>query len=299
MTNNDLILSTDRIKDKIYTMRGRQVMLDKDLAKLYEVKAIRLREQVKRNPKRFPSDFMFQLTDKEAVYLVSQNAIPSKKQLGGHLPYAFTEQGVANLSSVLNNDKAIDVNIQIMRAFVAMRRFISSNVQMFQRLNTVEIKQNKLEKKQIEHDQKFEEVFDAIQSRGIKPEKGIFFDGQIFDAYKFVSDIIRTANNSIVLIDNYVDDSVLTLFTKRHNGVNVKIYTKNLSKQLLLDLTKYNSQYPHIEIKEFEKAHDRFLIIDKKEVYHFGASLKDLGKKWFAFSRFDIDAFNLLDRIEI
>lgn len=193
MENNLLVLNRDNIKSRIYTLRDVQVMLDKDLAELYNVKAIRLREQVKRNIKRFPPDFMFQLTDQEVELLVSQNAIPSKKHLGGFLPYAFTEQGVANLSGVLTNDKAIEVNIQIMRAFVAMRRFLASNAQVFQRLDLVE-------KKQIEHDQKFEEVFDAIQSKDIKPEKGIFFDGQIFDAYKFVSDLIRTADKSIVLM---------------------------------------------------------------------------------------------------
>ena len=286
MENNQLVL----IKSRIYTLRNIQVMLDKDLAELYEVKAIRLREQVKRNSKRFPSDFMFQLTVSEVELLVSQNAIPSKKYLGGHLPYAFTEQGVANLSSVLTNDKAIEVSIQIMRAFVAMRRFISSNAQIFQRLDAVEIKQ-------IEHDQKFEEIFDAIQSKGIKPEKGIFFEGQIFDSYKFVSDLIRTAEKSIILIDNYIDDSVLTLFSKRNKAVQVTIFTKEISKQLLLDLAKYNSQYPLIEVKEFKQSHDRFMIIDNQDVYHFGASLKDLGKKWFAFSKFDKEAFNLLERL--
>ena len=290
MTNNPLVLSIDKIKSRIYTIRGIQVMLDKDLAELYEVKAIRLREQVKRNNKRFPSDFMFQLTDLEVELLVSQNAIPSKKHLGGYLPYVFTEQGVANLSSVLTNDKAIEVNIQIMRTFVSMRKFISSNAQMFHRLDVVE-------KKQIEHDKKFDQIFDAIQSKDIKPEKGIFFDGQIFDSYKFLSDIIRTADKSIVLIDNYIDDSVLTLFSKRNKNVQVTIFTKEISKQLSLDLVKYNSQYPFIELKEFQQSHDRFLIIDNKEVYHIGASLKDLGKKWFAFSKFNREAFNLFDKL--
>jgi len=284
------VLPENKIRNKIHTMRGLQVILDKDLAELYEVKAIRLREQVKRNSKRFPSDFMFQLTVSEVEWLVSQNAIPSKKHLGGYLPYAFTEQGVANLSSVLNNDKAIEVNIHIMRAFVRMRKFISSNAQIFQRLYVVE-------RKQIEQDMKFDEIFDAIQSKGIKPEKGIFFDGQIFDAYKFISDLVRTASKSIVLVDNYIDDSVLTLFSKRNKNVRATIFTKEISKQLSLDLAKYNSQYSPIEIKEFKNAHDRFLIIDNKEVYHFGASLKDLGRKWFAFSKFDKEALNLLGRL--
>ncbi len=289
---NDLILPENSIQNKIYLIRGVQVMLDKDLAELYEVKAIRLREQVKRNSERFPQDFMFQLTDSEVELMVSQNAIASKKHLGGYLPYAFTEQGVANLSSVLTNEKAIEVNIHIMRTFVAMRKFLASNAQIFQRLDSVEIKQ-------LEHDQKFKEVFDAIQSKDIKPDKGIFFDGQIFDAYKFVSDLIRTANHSIILIDNYIDDSVLTLFSKRNKDVQVTIFTKEITKQLSLDLIKYNSQYHPIEVKEFTPSHDRFLIIDNKEVYHFGASLKDLGKKWFAFSKFDKEAFKLRDKLGI
>ena len=234
---------------------------------------------------------MFRLTDSEVELLVSQKAIPSKKHLGGHLPYAFTEQGVANLSSVLTNDKAIEVNIHIMRAFIAMRKFILTNAQIFYRLDAVE-------KKQIEHEKKFEEVFDAIQSKGIKPANGIFFDGQIFEAYKFVSDIIRSANKVIILIDNYIDDSVLTLLNKRNKNVQVTIFTKDISKQLYLDVVKYNLQYPIIEIREFKQSHDRFLIIDNKEVYHFGASLKDLGKKWFAFSKFDREVFKILEKLK-
>jgi len=265
-------------------------MLDKDLAELYTVETRVLNQAVKRNSERFPGNFMFQLTDLEAELLVSQNVIPSKKHLGGHLPYAFTEQGVAMLSGVLKSDTAIRISIQIMSAFVAMRKFIASNVQIFHRLEIVE-------EKQIEYDKKFELVFDAIQSKDIKPEKGIFFDGQIFDAYKFVSDIIRTADKSLVLIDNYVDDSVLTLFSKRNKNVRVTIFTKEISKQLSLDLDKYNTQYPLIKVTEFKQSHDRFLIMDNKEVYHFGASLKDLGKKWFAFSKFDKEAFNLLDKL--
>jgi hypothetical protein len=207
-----------------------------------------------------------------------------------NIPYAFTEQGVAMLSGVLKSDTAVRISIQIMSAFVAMRRFISSNAQIFQRLDVVE-------RKQVEHDKKFDEIFDAIQSKGIKPEKGIFFDGQIFDAYKFISDIIRTANKSIVLIDNYIDDSVLTLFSKRNKNVQVTIFTKEISKQLSLDVTKYNLEYTPIELKEFKQSHDRFLIIDNKELYHFGASLKDLGKSWFAFSKFDKEAFNMLNKL--
>lgn len=289
---NELTISNNLIKDKIHTLRGLQIILDRDLAKLYNIETRALKQAVTRNEKRFPPDFRFILTEKEIDAMVSQNVIPSKKQLGGALPYAFTEQGVANLSSVLNSDKAIEVNIQIMRAFVEMRRFIYANAQVFQRLDYIE-------QKQIGYDKKFEQIFEAIESKDIKPEKGIFFDGQIFDSYKFVSDIIRRANNSIILIDNYIDDSVLTLFSKRNKDISVIIFTKEISKQILLDLAKYNSQYPHIEIREFKQSHDRFLIIDNREVYHFGASLKDLGKKWFAFSKFDKDAFKLLDKLEL
>jgi len=284
------ILEQEDIKDKIHTIRGVQVMLDRDLAGLYGIETRALKQAVNRNKKRFPSDFMFVLSDDEVNLMVSQNVIPSKKHLGGALPYAFTEQGVANLSSVLNSDKAIEVNIQIMRAFVAMRRFISKNAEIFTRLDRVEVKQ-------IEYDKKFERVFRAIENKGIKPMKGIFFEGQIFDAYKFISDLIRSAKKSIILIDNYVDDSVLTLFSKREKNVSVEIYTRNITKQLKLDLNKYNSQYGKIEIKELKHSHDRFMIIDNKNVYHIGASLKDLGKKWFAFSRFDKEAFRLLERL--
>ncbi|MDO8656264.1 MAG: ORF6N domain-containing protein [Nanoarchaeota archaeon] len=289
MANNQLVLSTDKIKSKIYTLRNVQVMLDVDLAELYKVETKRLNEQVKRNSERFPPGFMFQLTDFECEVLRSQFATSS---WGGrrNLPYAFTEQGVAMLSGILKSNTAVKISIQIISAFVAMRRFLASNAQLFQRLDVVEIKQ-------VEHDKKFEELFDAIQSKEIKPEKGIFFDGQIFDAYTFASDLIRSAQHSIILIDNYIDDSVLTLLSKKNEKVQCTIFTKEISKQLSLDLKKYNSQYPPIEVKEFTQSHDRFLIIDNKEVYHFGASLKDLGKKWFAFSKFDKEAFTLLDKL--
>jgi len=294
MSGSELI-QNEEIQNRIYTIRDVQVMLDKDLAIFYGVKPIRLREQVKRNIKRFPSDFMFQLTEEEGDLMVSQNAIPSKQHLGGSLPFVFTEQGVATISAVLTSERAIEVNIRIMRAFVAMRRFIASNAKVFQRLDAVEMRQ--IEHK-AETDQKFEQIFNAIEKRSIKPKQGIFFDGQIFDAYKFVSDLIRRAKKSIIIIDNYIDDSVLLLLTKRKKSVTVKIFTKTISKQLALDVKKFNEQYPAIEIKEFKYAHDRFIIIDDKEVFHFGASLKDLGKKWFAFSKMDIGAFEMLTRLK-
>jgi hypothetical protein len=293
MSGNELIRN-EEIQSRIHTVRAVQVMLDKDLAVFYGVKPIRLREQVKRNIKRFPVDFMFQLTEEEAELMVSQNAIPSRQSLGGSMPYVFTEQGVAAVSAVLTSERAIAVNIQIMRAFVAMRRFIASNAEVFQRLDAVERKQ--IEDK-TETDHKFEQIFNAIEERSVKPKQGIFFDGQIFDAHQFVSDLIRTARKSIIVIDNYIDDTVLTLLSKADKKVQITILTRTISKQLTLDVEKYNEQYPAITIKEFHNSHDRFFIIDDKTVYHFGASLKDLGKKWFAFSRFDKDAFKLLERL--
>jgi hypothetical protein len=291
MDKNQLVLSTDKIRSKIYTIRDMQVMLDEDLAELYNVKTKVLNQAIKRNIERFPQNFMFQISYCELQSLRSQ-IVTSKNLRGGrrYLPHVFTEQGVAMLSGILNSGTAVQISIQIMSAFVAMRRFISSNGKIFHRLDIVE-------RKQIEHDKKFDQIFDAIQSKGIKPEKGIFFDGQVFDAYKFVSDLIRQADKSIVLIDNYIDDSVLTLFSKRNKNVQVTMFTKEISRQLSLDLAKYNSQYLPIEIKEFKQCHDRFLIIDNEEVYHFGASLKDLGRKWFAFSKFNKEAFNLLDKL--
>jgi len=193
------------------------------------------------------------------------------------------------LSSVLRSQKAIEVNILIIRAFIEMRKFISSNAQIFQRLDTVELKQLEYQTKT---DKKFEQIFNALEDKTL-PNKGIFFEGQVFDAYKFVSDLIRTAKESIILIDNYIDDSILILFTK--TKVKTTIYT-NITKQLELDFKKYKDQYNNIEIKQFNKSHDRFLIIDN-QVYHFGASFKDLGKKWFAFSKFDKEAIKVLEKL--
>jgi len=277
------------IQNKIYTIRGLQVMIDRDLATIYGVKPTRLREQVKRNIKRFPSDFMFQLDDNEVDFMVSQNAIPSRKHLGGTLPWVFTEQGIANLSSVLNSDQAIEANIAIMRAFVEMRKFILNNAQLFQRIETVEVRQ-------LETDKRIDQILNALDSGTAKPKQGIFYNGQVFDAYLFVSDLIKSANHSLVLIDNYVDESVLALLTKRNPKVNATIYTQQISKQFKLDVEKHNAQYDTIEVKEFKQSHDRFLIIDNTDIYHLGASLKDLGKKWFAFSKFEKQAVEMLSK---
>ena len=284
MKKNEATTIVNSIQNRIYTIRGTQVMLDRDLAELYQVSTSRLNEQVKRNLERFPKEFKFQLTRKEFENLRSQFA--TSKLHGGrrYLPYVFTEQGVAMLSSVLNSKVAVKISIQIMQAFVHMRKFLIENANIFNRLDSVEQKQLNY---QLKSDKRFEKLFKALEDKSLKPKQGIFYDGQIFDAYMFVADLIKSAKKSIVLIDNFADESVLQLFVKRKKGVKATIYTNKLSKTLELDLKRHNDQYELIEIKLFNKAHDRFLIIDNRELYHIGASLKDLGKKWFAFSRMD------------
>lgn len=291
-SNKEIIVyNSSEIQKKIYTIRNEQVMLDSDLADFYGVETRRLNEQVKRNISRFPKEFMFQLTAEEFENLMSQFAISSSEHGGRRkLPYVFTEQGVAMLSAVLKSETAVKMSIQIINAFVAMRRFLVENASVFQRLDKVELKQ-------IETDKKVDQIFDAMRSKDIEPKQGIFFDGQIFDAHKFVSLLIRKAEKSILLIDNYIDETVLDLFSKKKWNVAVIVLTTNVNKSLQLDEKKFNAQYPLVTIKEFNKAHDRFIIIDNKEVYHFGASLKDLGKKWFAFSKMDKSAFDLLSKI--
>ncbi|MHB8232428.1 MAG: ORF6N domain-containing protein [bacterium] len=289
--NNNEIVNNKEIQNIIFTIRGVQVMLDEDIANLYEVETKVLNQAVKRNIERFPEDFMFQLTEEEHSFLRSQ-IVTSKEKRGGrrYLPYVFTEQGVAMLSAVIRSETAVKISIQIIKAFVAMRQFIALNARIFQQLDTLEIKQ-------LETDKKIKQILAAMESKNIHPKQGIFYDGQIFDAYQFFSDIIRTAKKSIILIDNFVDDTVLTFFSKRDPGIKVLIITNAITKQLELDTKKFNQQYPPLEIKQFDKSHDRFLIIDETSVYHLGASLKDLGRKWFAFSKMDIDAAELLMRV--
>ncbi len=288
---NELI-KTEEIQSRIYTIRGVQVMIDRDLSLLYNVETRVLNQAVKRNRERFPDEFSFQLTEEEFVHWKSQIVMSNEDKMGlRRPPYAFTEQGIAMLSAVIRSDTAVRVSIRIMSAFVSMRRFIASNAGVFQRLDTLEIKH-------LETDKKIDRMLNAMESKEIQPKQGIFFDGQIFDAYQFVSDLFRSAEESIVMIDNYIDDSVLTHLSKRKKDVKVILFTKNISRSLALDVKKFNEQYPAIEIKEFKNSHDRFIIIDNTTVYHFGASLKDLGKKWFAFSKMDIGAVEMLTRLE-
>jgi hypothetical protein len=280
-----------KIENQIYTIRGVQVILDSHLADFYQVKPIRLREQVKRNTARFPEDFMFRLNEIEINYMVSQNAIPSIQHLGGSFPYVFTEQGVAAMAAVIKSEQAVTISIQIIRAFVAMRKQLIPHA-------LIDLRLSNMERNQLENDQKFERVFKALENRDTTPQQGIFYDGQVFDAYIFVTGIIRAANHSIILIDNYIDDTVLTLLTKRNPTAKAQIYTQKIDKQLQLDFDKYNLQYPPVEINIFKNVHDRFLIIDEKELYHIGASLKDLGKKWFAFSKMNDFTAEILLKIK-
>lgn len=274
----DASVGQQHIEKLIFSIRGVQVLLDSDLAALYGVETKYLNRQVKRNIERFPDDFMFQLTKEEFSSLRCQFVTANREKVR-YLPYAFTENGVAMLSGVLRSKTAISVNINIMRAFTSMRGILSTNTQVFKRIEAIEYHQ-------LEMDKRIDVVFNKLENNTTKIRQGVFFDGQIFDAYAFVSDLIKKAKHNIVLIDNYIDESVLTLLNKRNSGVDATIYTAKVNEQLKLDLERNNAQYTPIGIKPFNKSHDRFLCIDE-DVYHIGASIKDLGKKWFAFSKMD------------
>lgn len=319
--NTAVVLREENLRSLIYRVRQVEVMLDSDLAQLYGVETRVFNQAVKRNIDRFPDSFRFQLSQDEYdslrsqivtlnvdVALKSQSVTSSDGSLrsqiatletgrGKHrkyLPYAFTEQGVAMLSAVLRSETAIQTSIHIINAFVAMRRLLAASGGLLQRMDTLEKRQIANE---IKTDARFDKVFDALESRSLNPAQGIFFDGQIFDAYVFVNDLLRQAKKSIVLIDNYVDDSVLAQLAKRKKGVSATILTKAIGKTLAQDLKKHNAQYPPIVIQEFADSHDRFLILDGETVYHLGASLKDLGKKWFAFSKMDKSGLTVMKRV--
>ena len=285
----ELIINENNIKDKIYNIRNLQVMLDRDLAELYGVETKVFNQAVKRNIKRFPKNYRFQLNENEKNQLVTNCDWLNSMKHSSSLPYVFTEQGVSMLSAILKSDKAIDISIKIIDSFVSMRKLISQNISMFERFE-------RIEQRLTIHDKNFDKLFEALEDKSIKAKQGIFYDGEIFDTYVFINNLIKTALNEIILIDNYIDETVLTLFSKYPN-IRIKIYTQNISKQLKLDFEKYSKQYKNIELFEFKSSHDRFLIIDKKETYHLGASLKDLGKKWFAFSKFEIENLKILERL--
>ena len=273
-----MITSEITIKQQIILLRGKQIILDRDLAKIYQVDTKVLNQAVKRNIDRFPKEFRFQLNKDEIQELVTNCDRFNSLKHSINLPYAFTEHGVAMLSAVLRSTIAVQVSIQIMKAFVVMRHILLTNQELQNRIATIELKQQCT-------DDKINEIFDAWNKNQLLPKYGIFYDGEIFDAYKFALDIIKSAKQSIILIDNYVDENTLIMLANRNEIVKARIFTKLVSDKLNLTLKKHQEQYPKIEIALIKNCHDRFLIIDEKELYHLGASLKDLGKKWFAFSK--------------
>ena len=237
---------------------------------------------------------MFQLSKEEFENWRSQFVTSNSDKMGlRRPPYAFTEQGVSMLSAVLKSEIAVDISVKIIRAFVEMRKIINSDNALFYKIDFLEKRQISYE---IKTDTKINQILNALEDKTLKPKQGIFYNGQIFDAYVFVNDLLKLATTEIILIDNYIDETVFTIFSKYPN-IKIKIYTANITKQLKLDFEKYSKQYQNIELQEFKNSHDRFLILDKKDVYHIGASLKDLGKKWFAFSKFEIESFDILKRV--
>jgi hypothetical protein len=283
--SNEITAKT--IETKILTIRNQQVMIDRDLAELYGTETKVLNQAVKRNIERFPEDFMFALDKSEKDELVTNCDRFETMKHSSVMPYAFTEQGVAMLSSVLKSPTAVEVNIQIMRAFVAMRHFLQNNAQVFSEINTIKKQLLDTNVHQKETDKKVEELFDLIDKYNVKDTQGIFFQGQIFDAYAKFESFIAQAKQEIILIDNYVDLSILQRLAKKKKNVNVVIYTDPKTKLTAQDIQQFNTQYPTLTLNHTTKMHDRFLIIDQKMLYHIGASLKDLGKKCFAFEMLD------------
>ena len=287
ITERDNISFTNNIESLIKVIRGQQIILDRDLARLYQVETSQLNRQVKRNIERFPEDFMFQLTKEECSRCQFGILNEGRGSNVKYSPYAFTENGVAMLSGVLRSKTAIEVNIRIMRAFTSMRHFMANNASVFSRLETIEYHQLEMLQHQQVTDKRIDEVFRKLDEGSAKPKQGVFYNGQIYDAYTFVGDLIKSAKKRIILIDNYVDETVLTLLDKREENVPAVIYTQQISRQFQLDLDRHNAQYTPIDVEAFRLSHDRFLCIDD-DVYHIGASIKDLGKKWFGFSKMEI-----------
>ena len=290
-----IIINNGDIKNLIYTVRGKQVMLDSDVAMLYHCETRIINQAMKRNINRFPERFCFQLSNEELESLRSQFVISNKKLnsknnfRGGrqYLPYVFTEQGISMLSPLLKSDIAVQVSINIMDAFVEMRKFILSNAQVFDRLTNIEYEL-------LEHNKKFNIVFNELQKDENFKHK-IFFEGQIYDAYSLIIDIIKKARKKITIIDNYIDDSILKMLVKKNNGVEIVILTSEKSNITKLDIQKFNKEYPILKVAKSNKYHDRFIVIDNKELYHCGASIKDLGKKCFGINK--IEDRTIIDKI--
>ena len=298
MKDDNTLIPIDKtnITDIIYTIRGKQVMLDSDLAILYQVETRVFNQAVKRNSNRFPERFRFQLTEEEYKNLRSQFVTSSEENTHGgrrYMPYAFTEQGIAMLSAVLKSDIAVDVSIKIMDTFVEMRKFLLTNQELFSRLDRLELGHLDLKKeidkgmdKQLETDKKLEEVFNYIASNTEVKQK-IFFDGQIYDAFSFIAELVGKAQSKLILIDNYVDVNTLNILSKKNSGVDVLIATAGKGSLTTKDINKFNAHYSSLSVKTTAAFHDRFLIIDDKKGYFIGASIKDAGKKSFAITRIE------------
>lgn len=297
---NILTYKVENIEERIYTIRGKQVMLDRDVAILYHYETRRINEAVKRNIGRFPEDFCFKLTNEEYIILKSQiatsNIVENIHTRGGKqkIPYVFTEKGIIMLSGLLKSDIAVEVSVKIVEAFIKMRNFINNNKNLLERVITIE---NKVDKKFNDYDIKFEQVFNELQEN-IEFKQKIFFKGQIYDAYALIIDIIKTAQSKIVVIDNYIDDTILKMLKKKNKGVEVIILTSQNCNLTKLDIKKFNEQYPILKIAQTDKFHDRFIIVDNRELYHCGASLKDLGKKCFGINKIEgIDFIENINKI--
>lgn len=278
-TGTSELVSQDDIKARIITVRGVQVILDRDLAELYGVETRVLNQAVKRNAERFPGDFMFQLTKEDCLrsQIVTLNAAQGKHLK--YMPFAFTENGVAMLSGVLRSPIAVDINIRIMRAFVAMRHFLQANSSVIQRLESVEMKQ-------LQMGNQLNEILDAMQDKKFPPQK-VFFDGEFFDAFEQMKRFVRLAKSELIVIDPYFDDSVLALLAQKRPGVMVTVVQSTRGQRNLhaIDIAQFNRQYANsLTVKVTDKFHDRFLIIDRKTLIHIGASLNYLGKKCFGLS---------------
>ena len=271
-------ISKEEIKNLIYTIRGKQVMIDSDVARLYHYTTKRINEAVSRNKLRFPENFCFQLTENEVEAMWSQIATASKIRDNKfrnkkYLPYVFTEQGIAMLAGVLKNDIAVKVSLNIINSFIEMRKFIALNGQVFERLTNMEYKL-------LEYDKKFDIVFDQLQQEENIKQK-IFFEGQIYDAYSLIIDIIKKANRKITIIDNYIDDSILKMLAKKNKNVEVTILTSIKSNIQNIDIQKFNKQYPTLKVARTEKFHDRFILLDNKEMYHCRSFYKRFRQKMF------------------
>ena len=289
------------IRDLIYTVRGTQVMLDSDLARLYQVETKNLNRAAKRNESRFPEDFRFQLTREERDALRCQIGTSNDDQESGrggrrYLPYVYTEQGVAMLSAVLRSQVAIDASVRIMRAFVEMRHFIASNAAMFEQDRGVELKLLEYQKTT---DERFERVFDYMETHDA-PRQKVFFDGQVYDAFELLVSIVQRAEREIVLIDGYVDAGTLNILAKKRDGVDVAVWTHPRTRLTQRDVDTFNAQYPQLTVEHTIAFHDRFIVLDDTEGYFVGASLKDAGTKSFAISRIEDEAavHSILARLE-